>query len=426
MANAGRGGGGKSAYNSNVATLTGQNSSNGIDPTIEVTFTSADEGAGAQVITTNITVSGSTTPNLKLSADRVTTNEVKCKISQSNSVLNKADADADTILSAGTLDDGLVTKTANFEVISETNKTISDVNTEIVDDKDSSVYSSASQNLFLNDVLFQAETTDPAASGRTFIIYPPDENIAVKITMGGSAGFSHNGNTGGRGGVTVFTYTLQRNTEYAFKLGYTVSPPTSLGYGGSGAFFYEKGRLLVACGGGGASGWYGGNGGAGGGAGVAGSSGTGSSSGSGGQSVGSGQLTSESILASGGTGGKVESCTTGDYYAAQGVSPCADIGSVKFRTFNGTEISNSATIQRGYKADGAPENGFRFNGGSSFNQVNGTYVGGGGAGAYGGNAAASTNAGGGGGSGYTNGSVNILSTSLTNGLYSAFAQIELL
>ena len=45
MSNAGRGGGGQSAYNSNVATLTGQNSSNGIDPIIEVTFTSAEEGA---------------------------------------------------------------------------------------------------------------------------------------------------------------------------------------------------------------------------------------------------------------------------------------------------------------------------------------------------------------------------------------------
>ena len=427
MSNAGRGGGGQSAYNSNVASLTGQNSSNGIDPSIEVTFTSAEEGAGAQVITTNITVSGSTTPNLKLSADRVTTNDVKCKISQSNSVLNKADADGNTVLSAGTLDSGLVTKTVNFEVISETNKSISNVNTEIVDDKDSSVYTSASQNLFLNDVIFQAETTDPAASGRTFIIYPPEENLTVKVTMAGSRGFDFNGNSGGNGGVTVFTYTLQRNTEYAFKLGYTVSPPTSLGYGGSGAFFYEKGRLLVACGGGGASGWFGGNGGAGGGAGVAGSSGTGSSSGSGGQSVGSGQLTSESILASGGIAGKVESCTTGDYYAGQGVSPCNDIGnSVKFRTFDGTEVSSSASIIRGYKADGAPENGFRFNGGSSFYQVNGTYVGGGGAGAYGGNAAASTNAGGGGGSGYTNGSVNIISTSADNGLYKSFAQIELL
>ena len=43
-----------------------------------------------------------------------------------------------------------------------------------------------------------------------------------------------------------------------------------------------------------------------------------------------------------------------------------------------------------------------------------------------GNAAASTNAGGGGGSGYTNGSVTIVSTSADNGLYKSFAQIELL
>ena len=426
MANAGKGGGGESADNSNVATLTGQNSSNGIDPSIEVTYTSAEEGAGSEIITTNITASGATTPNLKLSADRITTNDVKCKISQSNSVLNKADADGNTVLSAGTLDSGLVTKTVDFEVISETNKSISNVNTEIVDDKDSSVYTSATQNLFLNDVIFEAEATDPAASGRTFIIYPPEENLTVKVTMAGSRGFDFNGNSGGNGGVTVFTYTLQRNTEYAFKLGYTVSPPTSLGYGGSGAFFYEKGRLLVACGGGGASGWYGGNGGAGGGAGVAGSSGTGSSAGDGGQSVSAGQLTSEGIVPTGGTGGKVESCTTGDYWLGQGVDACSDVGNVKFRDHLGNEVSSSATIQRGYKADGAPENGFRFNGGSSFYQVNGTYVGGGGAGAYGGNAAASTNSGGGGGSGYTNGSVNVISTSSDNGLYTAFAQIELL
>ena len=426
MANAGKGGGGESAYNSNVATLTGQNSSNGIDPSIEVTYTSAEEGAGSEIITTNITASGATTPNLKLSADRITTNDVKCKISQSNSVLNKADADGNTVLSAGTLDSGLVTKTVDFEVISETNKSISNVNTEIVDDKDSSVYTSATQNLFLNDVIFEAEATDPAASGRTFIIYPPEENLTVKVTMAGSRGFDFNGTSGGNGGVTVFTYTLQRNTEYAFKLGYTVSPPTSLGYGGSGAFFYEKGRLLVACGGGGASGWYGGNGGAGGGAGVAGSSGTGSSAGDGGQSVSAGQLTSEGIVPTGGAGGKVESCTTGDYWLGQGVDACSDVGNVKFRDHLGNEVSSSATIQRGYKADGAPENGFRFNGGSSFYQVNGTYVGGGGAGAYGGNAAASTNSGGGGGSGYTNGSVNVISTSSDNGLYTAFAQIELL
>ena len=278
----------------------------------------------------------------------------------------------------------------------------------------------------MNDIIFEGSQTDPATSGRTFIIYPPDENISVKISMAGSRGYNFNGNSGGNGGVTIFTYTLQKNTEYVFKLGYTVSPPTSLGYGGAGAFFYEKGRLLVACGGGGASGWYSGNGGAGGGAGVAGLSGSGSSAGSGGQSVSAGQLTSEGIVPTGGIGGKVESCTTGDYWLGQGVDACSDVGNVKFRDHLGNEVSSSATIQRGYKGDGGPENGFRFNGGSSFNQVNGTYVGGGGAGAFGGNAAASTNSGGGGGSGYTNGSVNVISTSSDNGLYTAFAQIELL
>ena len=139
-----------------------------------------------------------------------------------------------------------------------------------------------------------------------------------------------------------------------------------------------------------------------------------------------GQLTSAGVVPTGGTGGKVESCTIGDYWLGQGVDACSDVGNVKFRTFDGNEVSSSATIQRGYKGDGGPENGFRFNGGSSFNQVNGTYIGGGGAGAYGGNAAASTNSGGGGGSGYTNGSVTIIDTSLVNEDLIGFAQIELL
>ena len=427
MSNAGKGGGGQSAYK-NTVTLTGQNSATGIDPVVEVTYTSAEAGAGGETITTDITVSGATSPNLTLSSNAVITQSVKCKISHPTAAFNKVDADGTSILSGGTLDGGLVTKTADFEVINAVNKSISNLNFETVSDKDSSVYSSGSQNLFLNDIDFQTgeNDSDPLVSGRTFIIYPPDENISVKITMGASAGESFNGNNGGKGGVTVFSYTLQKNTEYVFKLGTTVSPPTSLGKGGAGAFFYEKGRLLVACGGGGASGWYGGTGGNGGGAGVAGSTGGGSSGGDGGQSVSAGQLTSEGEVPTGSDGGKVESCTSGDYWLGQGVDACNDVGNVKFRTFDGTEVSSSATIQRGYKGDGGPENGFRFNGGQSLNEVNGTYVGGGGAGAYGGNAAASTNSGGGGGSGYTNGSVNILSTSSDNETLTGFAQIELL
>ena len=51
----------------------------------------------------------------------------------------------------------------------------------------------------------------------------------------------------------------------------------------------------------------------------------------GGQSVSAGQLTSEGIVPTGGTGGKVESCTTGDYWLGQGVDACSDVGNVKFR-----------------------------------------------------------------------------------------------
>ena len=51
MSNATQGGGGQSAYRSSIANLTGQNSATGIEPVVEVTYTSAEEGAGNEVIT---------------------------------------------------------------------------------------------------------------------------------------------------------------------------------------------------------------------------------------------------------------------------------------------------------------------------------------------------------------------------------------
>ena len=56
MANAGAGGGGESAYKSSVVTLTGQNSATGIDPSIEVTYTSAEEGAGGVHLSAKLSV----------------------------------------------------------------------------------------------------------------------------------------------------------------------------------------------------------------------------------------------------------------------------------------------------------------------------------------------------------------------------------
>jgi len=251
----------------------------------------------------------------------------------------------------------------------------------------------------------------------------------VRIDMAGSAGQSFNGNSGGEGGRCTFTTTLQKGVEYTFKLGATVEPTSSIGRGGAGAYFYEKGRLLVACGGGGASGWYGGTGGDGGGAGVAGASGTGQNRGSGGIKYNDGDLPAAGVLPSGATGGKIESCTTGGYWSTLGFSPCSDLGQRQFVLANGQINTSTTVIERGYKAaDVNSDYGFRHNGGNS--QVigaNGLFVGGGGAGAGGGNAASGADSGGGGASGYSNGTVTITSSEQGgNNSSLAFAQIRLL
>ena len=195
------------------------------------------------------------------------------------------------------------------------------------------------QNLFLGPLNLQA-TTDDFDMTRAITVFPTEENIAVRIEMAGSAGQSFNGNSGGEGGKCTFTTTLQKNTEYTFKLGATVEPTSSIGRGGAGAYFYEKGRLLVACGGGGASGWYGGSGGDGGGAGVAGHLDQDKIVVQVEQNIMMVILPAAGVLPSGATGGKIESCTTGGYWNTQGFSPCSDLGQQKFVLANG-QINNS-------------------------------------------------------------------------------------
>ena len=130
-----------------------------------------------------------------------------------------------------------------------------------------------------------------------------------------------------------------------------------------------------------------------------------------------------------GSGGKVESCTTGNYWANAGYSPCDDVGQQQFRTNQGTVVSGTATLQRGYKSSGTTTGNtyaYRNNGGDSTISVGGAYVSGGGAGAYGGNAGRNANSGGGGGSGYTDGSVTIVSSQQGgNTSSSAYATIKL-
>ena len=119
---AGRGTGGQSAFNSQVASLTGNDTTNGVNPQVVVQYTSATQGGGASQ-TINTVISGATTRTLTIRADRVTTQEIKCKIAHPDAALNKADADGSTTVSGGTLSGGLVTKTVDFETISAINKT---------------------------------------------------------------------------------------------------------------------------------------------------------------------------------------------------------------------------------------------------------------------------------------------------------------
>ena len=431
MARAGGGSGGTSAFNNQVCTRTSGGTST--DPYVKVKYTSATQSGGRQV-TTNTIITGATSGTLSLTADRVGIQTVRCKLTHPVAVnrtepLSEVTQTTDTSL-LSRANSAIYTNTVNFETISETNQQISNVNYEITRDWMTYTGGVSTQNLFVGSLQLAATTVTP---NRTITIYPPEENINVKIQMSGGAGDDFNGNVGGHGGGCIFTYTLKENTEYTFKFGYNTDEngTASLGRGGPGAYFYEKGVLLVACGGGGAAGWYGGNGGAGGGAGIAGANGSGSGGGQGGTLYTTGQMPASGQQSSGITGGKVETCTSGQYWAQQGYSPCSEINWKKFYTYSGTEVSNSIAIYRGYKAASnvttdSGWNGYRTNGGFSSSHVSGTFVGGGGSGAHGGNAASNTSSGGGGASGYSNGAVNLISAQAgTNSQNFSFAFIEL-
>ena len=426
-ANATGGKGGESAYNNQVVTLQ-ENAESGVQPFVEVTYTSATQGGGqTQTIKTNI--SGSQTKSLTVSSDTVGVQQVKCLVKHPTAALNYFQGRLPSFnLTSGIVDGGLMTDPANFEAISAVNLTQSNLTIEIVRDDDVNRFRREEQNLFLGPLNLQATTSDFDMT-RAINVFAPDENITVRVDMAGSAGQSFNGNSGGEGGRCTFTTTLQKGVEYTFKLGATVEPTSSIGRGGAGAYFYEKGRLLVACGGGGASGWYGGSGGDGGGAGVAGQSGSGANRGAGGTKYNDGDLPAAGVLPSGATGGKIESCTTGGYWSTLGFSPCSDLGQRQFVLANGQINTSTTVIERGYKAaDVNSDYGFRHNGGNS--QVRGAnqlFVGGGGSGAGGGNAASGADSGGGGASGYSNGSVTIVSAQQGgNNSDLAFAVIRLL
>ena len=239
-----------------------------------------------------------------------------------------------------------------------------------------------------------------------YSIYAKDRDLDVEMDLYGGGTNS----VGGEGGFSRIRFTMSQNEEYVIAgLINSVNTP----------FVYRRGSLMVCVGEGGKGGVVGKSGGDGGGVGVAGGDGFGmEGSGSGGSLIPNGQLTLSGRFGSafraptlypGDTqagnddGGQTLRCTKGVYWAQQGIPPCNDIsGNTKFRLSDGTEVTNTASITRGFKAgynimETAGKGITAFRGGN---------------GATGGEGGDRNDAGGGGGSGYSDGTVTVVSTRL--------------
>ena len=240
-----------------------------------------------------------------------------------------------------------------------------------------------------------------------YSIYSPDKDIEVEVDLYGGKGSDFGGVVGGEGGFSRIRFTMEQNVEYVVTgLNTLIDAP----------FLYRKGSLIACVGQGGSAGSSG-NGGFGGGIGVSGDRGSGRRGGNAGVSVSAGTLPNVGIFGSFFTtavpvapdtiadnpfGGRTLPCPYGVYWRNQGISACSDVGTTQFRKSDGTVVSNTASIERGYKA------GYSIIETAGLGNVNG---GNGGNGATGGGGGIGGD-GGGGGSGYTDGSVTVVSSIL--------------
>ena len=358
------------------------------DGSFRIQFTAASK-------TVTTTISGSQTDNLTISSDGIGAGVIRCKVS-----------------ATGVQQSPVFSKTVSYYVVGIR----SVLNIEQYN------YTDATATLFefnLSDESVSLSLSFDSHPGNAICLYASEKDIDVEMDMYGGRGVgSTRGHPGGDGGLSTIRFTMKRNDEYIL---------TGLFDAVNAPFLYRKGTLIAVVGGGGDAG-SGGNGGDGGGCNVAGDQGrTGSPGSSGGRSYEAGELPSNGIFgslttltsvtpdtnATGLDGGRTIPCARGVYWRDQGKSPCEDLGTIKFRTPDGTEISNTAEIARGYKSGyniiqtkGSEQNAITVI--TPTNNSGGVQ---GGSGAVGGDGGTSTG-GGGGGSGYTDGSVDVIRTQL--------------
>ena len=336
------------------------------------------------------TVSGSNTPTLTISESDKGTSDITVTISHPTAGNSPFTSD-----------------TAVFTVVSSR-----DIVSYLQHNGSGDFFGSGSVNLFETSLTL---TANPVNATRLTTFYAPEKDTTVLITLAAGAGQDKPGVKGGKGGRSSFIITLEKDQEYAVKLGSTSAPTGGANGGGGAAFLYKGGRLLVAIGGGGGAGSSS-KGGDGGGIGIAGQNGSGRGGGAGGSSISEGNLPTTGEYRNGTNAGRASACTIGSPYFRNNYTPCEDYGVSKFINYYGNAMEESPVILRGFKGGIAHRN----NGGNGSGDE-----GGGGSGANGGNAAVASGSGGGGGSGYSSGEVTVLTSGMgLNSSGNAFITFE--
>ena len=366
-----------------------------------------------ETVTRTTTITGSTTNNLTLSTDGAGIGYTVTAAVSSASASNSP----------------LTTDIVNYQVLSELEEAV--IVIEAIGVNNTATISTVDLNNDSDgDVEFSPATVIVGDNIFTqfFSFYARDRDLDVEMDLYGGKGedfvntdpvHSYASASGGEGGFSRIRFTMKQNDEYVIAgLIDSVNAP----------FVYRKGALM-ACVGEGGSGGAASNGGSGGGVQVSGNAAIGQhgNGGKGGDAPFAGSLSSNGIFGTAfaplkppsllypgdgwsgnanasvtnGHPGRTIRCTKGVYWAQQGVAPCTAMSpEVKFRLSDGTEVTNTANIVRGFKA------GYNImqTAGAQRNSNSGK----GGNGCTGGEGGMA--AGGGGGSGYHDGSVTVVST----------------
>jgi hypothetical protein len=401
----GGGEGGRSGYRSDIISFTGsQPGNNGegygninYNYTVTTSYpvTSGELRTVYTTVKQNTTISGQGTNTLTITSDESSFNAVR----QVYAMVSHVTA-TNSPVTSDTVSSSVVDNAAVNNVVIET----------ISADKTANIQST---NLSNGDQEFVvgASSVNLGAGAYLYSIYSPDKDMNVEMDLYGGKGVDNGGYSGGEGGFSRIRFTLEQNVEYVLA-GMIDSVQTP--------YLYRKANLIANVGKGGDAGNRG-RGGFGGGVSNGGENAPGRDGGRAGiyltnlpangifGSVTTLDATSPDTKATTPDAGRTLPCSKGVYYRDQGVSACSDIGSVKLRWSDGTEISDTASITRGYKAGyniiqtaGKKETSTSGNGG------NGAIGGQGGSNGYGGA----------GGGGYQDGSVTVVSTQVGGSTFS--------